>query len=176
MRSNFERVAPSIWTDTGWTCSLLILDVPALDNLPWSSWSSNIDLVVPSVRTGTQRDKPGRDAKYQTDRVKKALEDSKFHCGLCNISLGTKQSLGNHLKTPKHARKLTEAKNPLRCGPCNLGYNNQSSLNRHMKTQPTLTTSLSPNRASKSRASIERTDILPDRTPFGTICSLRCIH
>lgn len=77
---------------------------------------------------------PGRDRLHQANRVSKALSAKTFHCDRCNLPFGTKRSLQNHNKTPKHKRKANESSNPFKCGPCNLGFHNQSNLTRHEKS------------------------------------------
>ncbi|KAL2134021.1 hypothetical protein VTI74DRAFT_1185 [Chaetomium olivicolor] len=78
---------------------------------------------------------PGRNAANQMKHIEAARAEGRYRCELCDLVFGTKQSLDNHLMTPKHLRKSKEHLNPFRCVPCNLGYHNKSNLTRHEKTQ-----------------------------------------
>lgn len=77
---------------------------------------------------------PELDRKSQAERSKKALKNKTYHCDICNISFTTRHSLKDHLKSPKHARKVHDADNPIKCVPCNLSFHNQSNLNRHNRS------------------------------------------
>ncbi|KPM39959.1 Carbamoyl-phosphate synthase arginine-specific large chain [Neonectria ditissima] len=94
---------------------------------------------------------PGRDRKHQADRVAHALRAKTFHCVRCDLSFGTKQSLQDHEKTPKHIRKEFEKDNPFVCRPCNLGFHNQSNLTRHEKSLRHGRNVAAANRGSSSR-------------------------
>lgn len=86
--------------------------------------------------TKSRANNPGRDKQRQADRIERALAAQDFYCNTCNINLGTRQRLNNHLDTPKHLRKVEEsADTPFKCVPCNLAYHNKSNLTRHEKSQ-----------------------------------------
>lgn len=77
---------------------------------------------------------PGRSRQYQAKLVKIALEEKSYNCKLCDISVGTKQSLQEHEKTAKHLRKSKQNLNPFVCKPCDPGFHNRSNLTRHEKS------------------------------------------
>ncbi|TVY44360.1 Carbamoyl-phosphate synthase arginine-specific large chain [Lachnellula subtilissima] len=85
-----------------------------------------------SARVAESRaNNPGRDRIHQANRVETALKEKTYHCKACDITVGTKQSFDNHMKSAKHKRKQFESSNPFRCAPCKLGFHNQSNLTRH---------------------------------------------
>ncbi|KAJ5010208.1 Protein pyrABCN [Colletotrichum sp. SAR 10_99] len=79
---------------------------------------------------------PDRDNARARKQRADAIAAKTFHCHDCDISVGSQKSLDDHLKTPKHERKLKEEEAPPKffCTPCNVSYHNQSNLTRHMFT------------------------------------------
>jgi hypothetical protein len=80
---------------------------------------------------------PERDKMYQAEQVAIALAENKFYCEICDIAVGTSQSLREHKRTAKHLRKVKEQHKPpaFFCKPCNLSYHNKSNLTRHELTK-----------------------------------------
>lgn len=70
----------------------------------------------------------------QAKRAKIVVEEQKYHCKPCDLSISTRNWLEKHEKTAKHLRKSKEHLNPFICTPCNLGFHNKSNLTRHEKT------------------------------------------
>lgn len=82
-------------------------------------------------KTKSRANNPGLDNRRQAD----PHMEKKYHCVRCNLTFGTRHSLTDHEKSPKHKRKLDEENNPFKCGPCNLGFSNKQNLTRHNKIE-----------------------------------------
>lgn len=77
---------------------------------------------------------PTQHRKTEQKRKKKALEDNTHYCSTCDLSFTTKHSFDDHMKSPKHLRKVNNTHKRF-CNACNLGYDNKSNYNRHLKNE-----------------------------------------
>lgn len=117
------------------------IDVHQEGNVAWhhqqmaNNYAEYMDDAHARVRK-SRATKPEHHKETVRKRSKTIREEKRFYCELYDSSFERQFVLDQHLKSPKHLRKVQELTNPpkLYCKPCNHSLSNNSNLARHNKS------------------------------------------